>query len=92
MLPLNFFSHTHFIAQTFVALALSTASSGAADAQIFEGESLKVLNRTGNAGPQSLRPYGEGAWSGNAHLWWTGAMNRGASRKQIPISISPRAN
>ncbi len=88
MLPLNFFSHTHFIVQTLVALAFGTASSGAADvaAQIFEGESLKVLNRTGNAAPQSLRPYGEGAWSGNAHLWWTGAKPGDVLELALPVA------
>ena len=36
-----------------------------------EGESLKVLNKSSDfpLGPQDLRPFQEGQWSGDAHLW-----------------------
>jgi hypothetical protein len=36
-----------------------------------EGESLKVLGKSSDfpLGPQDLRPFAEGKWSGDAHLW-----------------------
>jgi Protein of unknown function (DUF2961) len=36
-----------------------------------EGESLKVLGKSSDfpLGPQDLRPFAEGQWSGDAHLW-----------------------
>ena len=38
-----------------------------------EGETLKILAKTGAARPQDLRNYGVGRWSNDSHLWWTGA-------------------
>jgi putative membrane-bound dehydrogenase-like protein len=38
-----------------------------------EGESLKIIAKTGNANPQSMGAYPLGKWSGDRHLWWTGA-------------------
>ena len=55
-----------------LALVVSGASCMAETAHVFEGEKLKVLERSGSARPQDLKPYGVGAWSGDSHLWWTG--------------------
>ena len=57
---------------TFAALHLLASVAGGHAAEILEGEALKVLERSGEVAPQDLRPFGEGSWSGNAQLWWTG--------------------
>lgn len=57
---------------------LQSGASGPAKAGItipgaIEGESLKVLNKTGgNAKPQGMGGFGA-EWSGASQLWWTGA-------------------
>lgn len=51
-----------------------------------EGESLKVLAKTaGNAAPQNLTAYGEG-WSGDCHLWWTGAKPGDTLELAVPVA------
>ena len=50
-----------------------------------EGESLKILEKTGgNAAEQGLDGFGEG-WSGNAHLWWTGAKVGDKLTLEVPV-------
>ncbi len=40
----------------------------------FEGEALKVVSKTGGgAAPQGMAAFSLGQWSGQSHLWWTGA-------------------
>ena len=76
------------VLRILAAVAWSVACGRAADTdfQVLEGEVLKVLKHTGNAGPQDLRPFGEGAWSGNAHLWWTGAKPGDVLELALPIA------
>lgn len=39
-----------------------------------EGESMKIVGKTGgSATSQDMRGFTEDRWSGNDHLWWTGA-------------------
>jgi putative heme-binding domain-containing protein len=39
-----------------------------------EGEAIKVLEKSGgDAGAQAMGNFKLGRWSGNSHLWWTGA-------------------
>lgn len=44
-----------------------------------EGESMRVLEKTGTAGPQDVSGFGEG-WSGETHLWWRDAKPGDALR------------
>ena len=55
------------------------------NATLLEGEQLKIITRAGNPRPQDLRPYGEGAWSGNAHLWWTDAKPGETLELALPV-------
>ena len=39
-----------------------------------EGEAMKIVGKTaGNAGSQRMEAFAADRWSGNDHLWWTGA-------------------
>ena len=40
---------------------------------IIEGEALAILAKTGNVAPQGMQSYVADEWSGDTHLWWTGA-------------------
>ncbi|MEM7011871.1 MAG: PVC-type heme-binding CxxCH protein [Verrucomicrobiota bacterium] len=40
---------------------------------IIEGETMKVLKHTGNPRPQDMAGFKLDQWSGDSHLWWTGA-------------------
>jgi len=53
-----------------------------------EGEQSKILSKTaGNAGRQDM--YGYGAdWSGDAHLWWTGAKPGERLELAVPVEES----
>lgn len=43
-------------------------------ANALEGEKLKIAAKSGgNAAPQSMSGFTAGRWSGDEHLWWTGA-------------------
>lgn len=47
---------------------------GSEPGEVFwEGESLKVVKSTGSIKPQGMGGFKKAQWSGNAHLWWTGA-------------------
>ena len=69
-----------------VALGAACGTAAESDFQVLEGESLKVLKHAGSAGPQDLKRYGEGAWSGNAHLWWTGAKPGEVIEFALPVA------
>ncbi len=50
-----------------------------------EGEQIKVLAKTaGNANRQDLGGFG-GKWSGEAHLWWTGAKPGEMLDLEVPV-------
>lgn len=40
---------------------------------VIEGESLKAKVSAGGASPQPMGAFPEDSWSGESHLWWTGA-------------------
>jgi len=84
-------TRTTFLSRILAPLAALIAcviSARAADAQIFEGESLKVLKRAGNLHPQSLLPWGAGAWSADAHLWWTSAKLDDVLELALPVAVN----
>lgn len=56
-----------------------------------EGESLKVVEKTGgNVGPQDMKAFPLGRWSGNTHLWWTGAKPNDKLVIAVPVKKSGR--
>lgn len=56
-----------------------------------EGESLKVLKKSaGKAGPQAMGAFSLGKWSGNSHLWWTGARPGDELVLELPVAESGR--
>ena len=52
-----------------------------------EGESLKILSKTGNAGPQKMTMWKDGTWSGGEQLWWTGAKPGDRLTVALPVNI-----
>jgi len=53
----------------------------------FEGESMKVFSKTGgNAEPQMLNDQ----WSGDSHLWWTGAKPGDILTLALPVAKGGR--
>jgi hypothetical protein len=55
-----------------------------------EGERMKVLAKTGgNAAEQDLGAF-EGQWSGDAHLWWTGAKPGDVLELGLPVASTGR--
>ncbi len=51
-----------------------------------EGESLKILKKDrGEAGPQGMRGYRTGFWSGGAQLWWRGAKKGDELVLELPV-------
>lgn len=57
---------------------------------VFEGENLRITGKSGNPHPQDLKPWGAGAWSGDTHLWWTGAKPGGVLELVIPVEKGGR--
>ena len=56
----------------------------------FEGEQLKLVEKTGgNATSQDMRGFNADRWSGNDHLWWTGA--KPGDRLSVEIEVSEDA-
>ena len=54
---------------------------------VFEGESMKVLSKTGgNVEPQMLSEQ----WSGDSHLWWTQAKPGDRLELEVPVTKSGR--
>jgi hypothetical protein len=55
-----------------------------------EGEKLKVLGKTGgNLEEQDMTGFG-GGWSGDAHLWWTGAKPSDKLDLALPVQKAGR--
>jgi putative heme-binding domain-containing protein len=52
-----------------------------------EGESMKILAKTGNAGPQNMREWKDFTWSGGQQLWWTGAKPGDRLTLALPVAI-----
>jgi putative heme-binding domain-containing protein len=52
-----------------------------------EGETMKVLAKTGNAGPQNMVSYKDFSWSGGEQLWWTGAKPGDKLTLSLPVTI-----
>ncbi len=71
-----------------VARAAAGKEAPAAGVVLLEGEGLRVGRHTGNVAPQDLRGFGEGAWSGNAHLWWTGAKPGEELEVLVPVAVA----
>lgn len=56
-----------------------------------EGESLKVVKVTrGTVRPQAMGGFAADRWSGDAHLWWTGAQPGEALTLALPVDKSGR--
>lgn len=54
-------------------------------ALFFEGESLTVLQKTGNVRPQALHTLGRGLWSNDSQLWWTDGKPGDTLKLSIPV-------
>ncbi len=54
-----------------------------------EGESLKIIGKTaGNVTSQSMRGFHRDRWSGDDHLWWTGAGPGAKLDLELPVKNS----
>ncbi len=51
-----------------------------------EGEAMKVLAKTGDAAPQPMAHFGDGKWSGDTQLWWTGAKPGDRLTLALPVT------
>jgi hypothetical protein len=52
---------------------------------VLEGEELKILRKTaGNPAPQDMSGFGSN-WSGESHLWWTGAKPGDTLDLAVPV-------
>jgi putative heme-binding domain-containing protein len=52
-----------------------------------EGETMKVLSKTGgNAKSQKMGGFKASRWSGNDHLWWTGAKDGDVLTLALPVT------
>jgi putative membrane-bound dehydrogenase-like protein len=53
-----------------------------------EGESLKIIEKSaGTAHSQSMSGFPGDRWSGNDHLWWTGAKTDDQLSLEIPVEV-----
>ena len=56
-----------------------------------EGEALKVVKATaGNVRPQNMGGFSGDHWSGDSHLWWTGARPKDQLTLALPVEKSGR--
>lgn len=55
-----------------------------------EGEQLKVLRKTGGTPQVQDMAMFEGRWSGDAHLWWTGAKPGDQLELALPVAAAGR--
>jgi putative heme-binding domain-containing protein len=56
-----------------------------------EGESLKILDKTGGAAaPQDMRPFTLAKWSADSQLWWTGAKPGDKLTLEVPVDHAGR--
>ncbi len=54
-----------------------------------EAESLKIVGKTGGqAKSQNMSPFSKDRWSGNDHLWWTGANPGDRLELEIPVKTA----
>lgn len=61
-------------------------------ASALEGETLRVLEKTGgNADEQAMDEFGEN-WSGNSQLWWTGAKIGDKLTLEVPVKDAGKYN
>jgi putative membrane-bound dehydrogenase-like protein len=52
-----------------------------------EGEGLKIIAKSGgDAGPQNMAAFPDGQWSGDQHLWWTGAKPGDRLTLALPVT------
>ena len=51
-----------------------------------EGEAMKIIGKTaGNARSQAMNGFRKDRWSGNDHLWWTGAKPGARLDVEVPV-------
>ncbi len=53
-----------------------------------EGETMKILAKTGDANPQNMSQYKDFTWSGAGQLWWTGAKPGDRLTLALPVTIA----
>ncbi len=53
-----------------------------------EGETMKILAKSGDANPQNMSEYKDFTWSGGEQLWWTGAKPGDRLTLALPVTIS----
>ena len=70
--------------------AVEPTLSDSSAARLLEGESLKILKKTGSLRPQKVRPQGGATWSGGAHIWWRDAKPGDAIELALPVSAAGR--
>jgi putative heme-binding domain-containing protein len=51
-----------------------------------EGETMRILGKTGAAGPQEMRVFRDSRWSGGSQLWWTGAKPGDQLTLALPVT------
>ena len=52
-----------------------------------EGEAMKIVGKTGgNAVSQGMGGFAKDRWSGNDHLWWTGAKPNDKLELELPVA------
>jgi putative heme-binding domain-containing protein len=57
-------------------------------AGVLEGESMKVLTAGLSVGPQDMRGYKDGQWSGGNQLWWTGGKPGSKLTLSLPVATA----
>lgn len=56
-----------------------------------EGETLKIAAKSaGDARPQDMASFKAARWSGNSHVWWTGARPGGKLVLEVPVEVRGR--
>jgi putative membrane-bound dehydrogenase-like protein len=54
---------------------------------VIEGEAMKIIGKTGgNATSQAMGGFPKDKWSGNDHLWWTGAGPGARLELELPVA------
>ncbi len=53
-----------------------------------EGESLKIVDKSGSVTSQDMREFAKDRWSGNDHLWWRGGKPGDRLKLEIEVSES----
>ena len=68
--------------------APQTAQAATSQQQIFEGESLEIVQQIGKLRPQRVKDMGTGTWSGDSQIWWTEAKPGEVIVFALPISVT----